>query len=170
MSKHRRNSIVLDEWTHVRPLAWSACFTTLFLATTAAFGQLICMGDACKCENEQAPPPNLSVAQAVHVTGKLTDELGIPFVFEIVQVRTIKEKAIIVTAAIDSHGRFDLGIVPAGQYRLIAARRLQDGKLERQALAGQPSPMSCSGEHACSITAIQHIYETELPFESCPPQ
>ncbi|MGB6688528.1 MAG: carboxypeptidase-like regulatory domain-containing protein [Terracidiphilus sp.] len=144
----------------------------LLLAPAAGFGQLICTGDACSCEEEKTPPPNFSVSKAVHVTGLLVDETGAPFVFEntIVQVRTVKEKAVIVTSSVDSQGRFDLGIVPAGQYRLIAARRLQNGTLERQPLADQPKPIACPGEADCSITAVQHIHGTELPFEFCPPQ
>jgi hypothetical protein len=144
----------------------------LLLSPAAGLGQLICTGDECSCVNEKTAPPNFSVAKAVRVTGLLVDETGAPFVFDntIVQVRTFAHKAVIVTARVDSQGRFDLGIVPAGQYRLIAARRLQNGKLERQPLADQPKPMSCSGEADCSITAVQHIHGTDERFEFCPPQ
>ena len=145
---------------------------TLF-ASTASFCQLVCTGNACSCDHEKTPPPNLSVTKLAHVSGILVEETtGLPFVFEntIVQVRTVGEKSVIATAAVDSQGGFDLGIIPAGQYRLIAARRLQNGKLERQPLADQPKPMECSGESDCSIRAIQHIHGTDLPFEFCPPQ
>ena len=142
-------------------------------ASTVAFGQLVCTGDACSCENETTPPPNFSVSKAAHVTGTLIEEeSGAPFAFEntIVQVRTIKERLAIVTATVDSRGQFDLGIIPAGQYRLIAARRLQNGKLERQPEADQPKSMACTGGSDCSITAVQHLHGTDLPFEFCPPQ
>jgi hypothetical protein len=144
----------------------------LMFGSTAAFGQLVCTGDACSCENEKVPPPNLSISQSVHVTGRLIGANGYPFVFEntVVQVRTIQEKRVIVTTTVDSLGEFDLGIISAGQYRLIAARRLQNGQLERQPLADQPKPMSCSGRSDCSITAVQHFHGTDLPFEFCPPQ
>jgi hypothetical protein len=133
---------------------------------------LICTGDACSCENEKTPPPNFTVTKAVRVTELLIEEHGAPFVFEntIIQVRTEKDKAVIVTASVDSQGKFDLGIVPAGQYRLIAARRFQNGKLGRQPEADQPRPMVCTGEADCSITAVQHLHGTDLPFEFCPPQ
>jgi hypothetical protein len=148
-------------------------FIAALFESTAVFGQLVCTGNACSCENEKTPPPNFSVSQSVHVTGKLIGENGYPFVFEntVVQVRTIMEKFVIVTATVDSHGQFDLGIIQTGQYRLMAARRLQNGKLERQPLADQPKPMSCSGGSSdCSIKAVQHLHETDLPFEFCPPQ
>ena len=106
------------------------------------------------------------------MSGKLISEYGDPFVFDntVVQVRTIKDKGVIVTTTVDAQGQFDLGIIPAGQYRLIAARRLENGKLERQPLADQPKPMKCPSESDCSIEAIQHIHGTDLPFEFCPPQ
>jgi len=149
-------------------------FIAILFPSNLAFGQLVCTGDACSCENEKTPPPNFSVSATVHVIGKLIEEQSkAPFVFEntVVQVRTIKDKLAIVTSTVDSNGQFDLGIIPAGQYRLIAARRLQGGKLERQPLADQPKPMSCSGASSdCSITAVQHLHGTDLPFEFCPPQ
>jgi hypothetical protein len=168
-----------EEWptTRPRPSLYSVIMRTVvaFIAVlfgySAAFGQLVCTGDACSCENEKTPPPNFSVSQSVHVTGKLVAESGYPFVFEntVVQVRTPKEKRVLVTATVDSLGQFDLGIIPAGEYRLIAARRLQNGKLGRQPLADQPKAMSCSGVSNCSITAVQHLHGTDLPFEFCPP-
>lgn len=148
-------------------------FFAVLFGSAAARGQLYCSGGACDCENEKTPPPNLSVEQLTHITGTLVDEVtGLPFVFEntIVQVRTVTAKSVIVSAAVDSKGRFDLGMIPAGHYRLIAARRMQNGTLERQPLADQPKPISCSGGPDCSITAVQHLHGTDLPFEFCPPQ
>ncbi len=146
-------------------------FIAVLFGSTAAFGQLVCSGDACSCENEKRPPPNFSVSQSVHVTGKLVGENGYPFAFDntVVQVRATNEKRVLVTATVDSMGQFDLGIIPAGDYRLIAARRLQNGKLGRQPLADQPKAMSCSGVSDCTITAVQHLHGTDQRFEFCPP-
>src|SRR5580658_5369256 len=131
-------------------------FGLLVPATT--FGQLVCLNGECSCDDERAPLPNLSVSRPVHVTGTLVDDVGAPFVFEntIVQLRTAKNKVVIVTVSVDRQGRFDIGVVPAGQYRLIAARRWDNGKLSRQPLFDQPKPMTCSGESDCLITAVQH--------------
>jgi hypothetical protein len=149
-------------------------FIAIVFPSNLAVGQLVCAGDACSCENEKTPPPNLSVSATVHVIGNLIEEQSkAPFVFEntVVQVRTIKDRHVIATSTVDSNGKFDLGSIPPGQYRLIAARRLQDGKLERQPLADQPKPMSCSGALSdCAITAVQHLHGTDMPFEFCPPQ
>lgn len=162
-----------QSWLYSKIMKKLIVFGAMLFASTASFGQLVCTGDACSCDREKTPPPNLSVAKLTHVTGTLVEETtGLPFVFEntIVQVRTAGEKSVIATDAVDSQGGFDLGIIPAGQYRLIAARRLQNGKLERQPLADQPKPMECSGGADCSIKAIQHIHGTDLPFEFCPSQ
>jgi len=148
-------------------------FFAMLFPSSFAFGQLVCIGDACSCKNEKTPAPNFSVSSSVRVTGKLIlENTGAPFVFEntVVQVWTINARTVIVAAKVDSQGQFDLGIVPPGQYRLIAAQRLQDGKLERQPGVDQPMPMSCSGASDCSITAVQRLHGTDLPFEFCPPQ
>lgn len=147
-------------------------FGAILFVSAAAFGQLVCIGDACSCDHEKTPPPNLSIAKLTHVRGTLVEETtGLPLIAEntIVQVRTVGEKSVVVMAVVDSQGHFDLGMIPAGQYRLIAARRLPNGNLERQ-LADQPKPMECSGESDCAVSAIQRIHGTDLPFEFCPPQ
>jgi hypothetical protein len=107
------------------------------------------------------------------VTGVLIEAVSqLPFVFNdtIIEVRNQETRAVVVHAKVDKEGQFDLGLIAAGKYRLIAAREKPNGKLERMALANQPSPMSCIGDSACRVVAIQHLHGTDLPFEFCPPK
>jgi hypothetical protein len=146
--------------------------TSVFLLPMSLWSQLICIGDACSCDKEIDAPPNLSIAKPVRVQGVLLDDLGAVFAFEntIVQVRNPKTKTILISVSVDAKGQFDLGIVPAGEYRLIAARKKMDGNLVRQPLMDQPKAMSCSSDSPCWIQAIQHQHGTDLPFEFCPPK
>jgi hypothetical protein len=153
-------------------------FVTLFAATLCfppgnLFSQLVCSGDACACDKEKALETNFDVEKPVHVTGVLIEAASqLPFVFDdtIIEVRRPETRTVIVHVKVNKEGQFNLGLLPAGKYRLIAAREKQNGKLERMPLADQPAPMSCTGDSSCKVLAIQHLHGTDLPFEFCPPQ
>ena len=149
-----------------------ACLVAIIISPLSLPGQLVCSGDACSCDKEADAPPNLSIAKPVEVQGVLLGEWGNVFSYEdtFVQVRNQKTKAVLISAPVDAKGHFDLGVFPAGEFRLIAARKKKDGTLERQPLADQPKSISCSGESTCWIEAIQHIHGSDLPFEFCPPK
>ncbi len=137
------------------------------------FSQLVCSGDACNCEKEKAPTTNFDVAKTAHVTGVLIEAASqLPFVFDdtIIEVRNPQTRSVIVHVKVNKEGQFDLGLIQAGKYRLIAAREKQNGKLKRMPLADQPAPMSCSDDSACRVVAKQHLHGTDQKFEFCPPQ
>jgi hypothetical protein len=146
---------------------------TLCFLPDNLFSQLVCSGDACTCDKEKAPTTNFDVAKPVHVTGVLIEAASqLPFVFDdtVIEVRNPETRSVIVHVKVNKEGQFDLGLIPAGKYRLIAAREKQNGKLERMPLADQPAPMACVDDSACKVLAIQHLHGTDLPFEFCPPQ
>jgi hypothetical protein len=76
----------------------------------------------------------------------------------------------LITVPVNDQGLFDLGVVPAGEFRLIAARKKADGSLERLPETDQPKRMICTEESECKVIAVQHIHGTDHPFEFCPPK
>lgn len=140
------------------------------LATGPAFSQLICEGNSCACDQEKAPLPNFSVASSVHVVGRLVDETGVPFEDAVIQLREPRSNTVIATVEVNRQGQFDLGVVPKGLFRLIAARRTKNGALERLPGMDQPKLMTCSAERDCAVDAVLRVHGTDLPFEFCPPQ
>jgi hypothetical protein len=155
---------------------------SMFLFPTLLFSQIVCLttdGKPCPpdpemkyCRGEEVTP-NLSVVKAVHISGILVEEnSGQPMVFknEIVQVRNPKSMAILISASVNENGLFDLGVVPAGEFRLLAVRKKADGSLERLPETDQPNRMVCIEESDCKVHAVQHIHGTDWLYEFCPPK
>ena len=152
------------------------------LGCSISFAQVVCLGsDGKPCPpdpemkfcREEAVRPNLSVAKAVHVSGILVEEsTGAPMAFknEIVQVRDPKSMAILISASVNESGLFDLGVVPFGEFRLLAVIKKADGSLERLPETDQPNRIICTEESDCKVKAIQHIHGTDWFYEFCPPK
>jgi len=145
-------------------------------------GQIVCVttdGKPCPpdpemkyCQNEPITP-NLSVAKTAHVRGILVEEeSGLPMVFknEIVQLRDAKSLAVLINSTVNEQGLFDLGVVSAGEFRLLALRRKPDSSLERLPETDQPKKMICIDETDCNVRAIQHTHGTDWLYEFCPPK
>jgi len=158
----------------MKPFMRIICVAAAMFFPLSLLGQLVCIGDgACSCDKEKIPSPNLLVAKSAHIVGTLIEEQsGLPFVFEntIIQLRDPKTMAVLVETHVKMDGQFDLGTVQAGVFRLIVARKLNDGRLGRMPLADQPKKMTCMNDSTCRIEAIQHLHGTDLPFEFCPPK
>jgi hypothetical protein len=159
----------------------SVCLS-IFLFPTFLISQIVCYttdGKPCppdpemKYCREEVVTPNLSVAKAAHVSGILVEEkTDLPMVFksEIMQLRDPKSMVILISVSVSENGLFDLGVVPAGEYRLLAVRKKADGSLERLPEIDQPNRMVCTEESDCKIYAVQHIHGTDWLYEFCPPK
>ena len=149
---------------------------TLFLLPIGLQSQLGCFPPGtpgkCSCEDEKVSP-NLTIAKPVRLTGSLLDAWGKPLRYNQsiirIDVRDPLKNQALSSAAIDERGRFDLGKVPAGKYRLIAFRMLGN-KPGRLPLLDQPKPVSCSSENRCKLDIFLTMRETDLPYTFCPPK
>jgi hypothetical protein len=150
----------------------------IFLLPLGIMGQLLCIdtrsgrsteGD-CSCENEKVSP-NLTVAKPVKLSGSLFDQTGAPIDYKetVIEVRDPLKNKTLFSAILDQQGRFDLGVVPEGTYRLVAFRR-EGTKASRLPLFDQPKLVSCSGENECKLEIVLAMHGTDQPFEFCPPK
>ena len=134
-------------------------------------GQLICLPTGnCSCENEKVSP-NLTIAKPVKLTGSLSDQTGVPIHFNMttIQVRSPWKNEVLSSAILDENGRFDLGTIPAGKYRLVAFW-MEEKRIRRLPLFDQPKPVFCSSENDCKLNIVLAIHATDQPFEFCPPK
>lgn len=133
--------------------------------------QLVCgPRQNCSCGKEKVSP-NLTVSNPVRLTGALYDPTGAPIQFEktIIQVRNAKNEEVLFSTELDNKGRFDLGIVPAGRFRLIPIWK-KDKEVARLPGFDQPKPSSCSGEKECDLRTVLSLHGTDQLFEFCPPK
>ena len=147
------------------------CVLVVLIASVYARAQFICVpAKNCSCDEEKVFP-NLRVLNSTTLRGAFTDPTGAPITFSrtIVQVRDLKSQAVLASAVLDGQGRFDLGEVPAGQFRFIAFQR-QGSKIRRLPLFNQPRPVSCSDKQACRLDIVLTMHATDQPFELCPPK
>ncbi|MGD0902893.1 MAG: carboxypeptidase-like regulatory domain-containing protein [Terracidiphilus sp.] len=126
----------------------------------------------CSCEDEKVSP-NLTITNRVKLTGSLLDAFGEPLRYNEsiihIEVRDPLTNEVLSSAAIDERGRFDLGAVPAGKYRLVAFRLLGK-KPSRLPLLDQPKPVSCSSKNQCKLEIVLTMHETDVPYLFCPPK
>ena len=122
------------------------------------------------CADEKVMP-NLSVAKPSRLSGILLDPTGAPITYKdtLVQIRNPQTGTVLFSASLDGKGQFDLGTVPAGEFRFIALL-IKDGKFNRLPLADQPTALSCNNETACNLKIVIHFHGTDDPIDSCPPR
>jgi hypothetical protein len=128
------------------------------------------------CKQEKVEP-NLAVAKPTKLTGVLLDGTGAPVDFgqatsgrkTVMQIRDLKTNAVLFSAPLLEDGRFDLGKIPAGEFRLLAVWA-KGGELTRLPLADDPKAMSCSGAPECQVKAVIHFHGTDDFYDSCSPK
>ena len=86
-----------------------------------------------------------------------------------IQVRKPWKNTVLFSSIIDEQGRFDIGLVPAGKYRLVIFW-IKDKKVSRLPLFDQPKPMVCSSENECKLKIELELHSTDQQFEYCPPK
>jgi hypothetical protein len=150
------------------------------LGSSVSFSQTICLGSDGKpcppgwemqlCDDEIVTS-NLFVAKPVKLIGVLFDPTGAPITFEktFIQIRDSQSKIVLLSTQLDVKGRFDLGTVPAGNYRFLAVW-IKEGKIKRLPLADQPTDLFCSDETECVLRIVIRFHGTDNPIDFCPPK
>jgi hypothetical protein len=137
-------------------------FSTAIIAPPMQ-SQLVQIGpsDPNYCENVEHLTPNLRVNELARISGSLVDDTGAPFKASRVELRTYisaKQQSSVKTVMTDEHGKFDLGKVEPGQYRLLAS--------DTRAFA-QPQTLTCAAKE-CTYDIKLHVNPTDLPASVCP--
>lgn len=105
--------------------------------------------------------PNLQLQQATHITGRVTDTPGAPLKRSQVELREYispRRQVTVKTITTDDDGRFDLGTVQKGKYRLLPSPTRA---------WKQPTKLECASER-CELNIALEINTTDLPDAGCP--
>jgi hypothetical protein len=135
-----------------------------FFLTAPIFGQAVQIRrnypDYCyKIEEIQ---PNLVMRQDAHISGTIVDQTTAPFIKSRVELRKYisqrKQISVQVTST-DVGAHFDLGIVKAGKYRLLASP---------SRAFKQPEELNCGVESDCKLKITLIVNPTDQLAASCP--
>lgn len=105
---------------------------------------------------------NLHVPSQLALKGRILDETGAPFVNSAVELRrwdSDTKQTAVSKVSTDSKGRFDLGKVDKGDYRLLAS--------PTRAFR-QPDEMWCRADAECVLEITLQANSTDLPDSQCP--
>src|SRR5215475_4075512 len=107
--------------------ALSLIFLNLLVSLSSPLpGQLVQVrpDDAHYCERVEPLKPNLNLSSSTYITGSVRDQTGDPFKNSQIELRAFvseKQQTPLLKVMTDDKGRFDLGEVKAGRYRLLAS-------------------------------------------------
>jgi hypothetical protein len=112
------------------------------------------------CKNRQVKP-NLRLVKSTHLFGVLADPSGAPFKRSKVELRrwiSTTDQVSLKVVETDDSGRFDVGVIEAGQYRFLPS-----------ATGGfkQPESLSCP-QAECRVELVLQINPTDTPESVCP--
>ena len=127
-------------------------------------GQLVTVGPAGPdyCYRVEKIQPNLELKHEVHVAGRVEDQSGAPIQNSPVVLRRYisqRKQIGVETVSTDVNGRFDLGIVSQGKYRLLAS--------PNRGFA-QPTALQCSDANTCELMITLVVNPTDQPAVNCP--
>ena len=121
-----------------------------------------------KCEDEHVSS-NFRVEHAVEVHGVVLDASGTTFSQITLQLRSLHDSSVLKSAAVDEKGKFDFGIVPSGEFRLVPAK-FENNKIMRVPGFDPPHTVICSSDKACELQLLLPVRPTDLPYTFCPPK
>jgi len=105
---------------------------------------------------------NLHIQSPVRATGKIEDQTGAPFKNSSVELRRYiseTKQRTQLKVSTDSQGKFDLGTVPKGEYRLLAS--------PTRAFK-QPEEMWCKPDEQCRLEIVLIANPTDQFDGQCP--
>lgn len=114
------------------------------------------------CSHVEAIHPNFAPTEDVLVSGRITDQTTAPFRNSPIELRrfTSEHKQVTVKkVSTDANGKFDLGLVKHGDYRLL---------LSPHRGFKQPEKLECSLTRDCILDAVLVINPTDGPAAGCP--
>jgi hypothetical protein len=152
-----------------------------FGVSRICFSQVACIGSEAHCEKVQRKicaaelrkpaPANLFVPVDEQVTGRLMDQadapLGGPDIALL--IKDVPGQTVLGTATPGQDGRFSLGPLKSGYYRLLAARR-NNGSIERLAPFSPPAAIECQGTNPCEVDIRLIGGATDQVTDTCPPR
>ena len=113
------------------------------------------------CSQVEPIRPNLILTGDIRVQGRVTDQTTAPFRKSPIELRRFVSENNVVTvkkSTTDSEGRFDLGVVKQGKYRLL---------LSPHRGFKQPDKLECDSMD-CKMDAVLITNPTDTLAASCP--
>ncbi len=140
----------------------------LFLASTL-LGQVVYVGKAPSkselkafCERVETIQPNLELQETTHIKGSISADGAYPLPNSPLELRkyvSSRKQTQVKTVRTDGTGKFDLGMVEPGSYRLLASPS-RDLK--------QPNDLKCGGDGQCELEITLHANNSDMPESVCP--
>lgn len=137
----------------------------LLALSTALAAQLVTVPDEPDpdyCLEVEHIRANLHVPSPANVVGRILDQTGAPLKDSRVELRRyVSEREQISTKAVntDADGKFELGTVTKGDYRLLASP---------SRAFKQPEELWCSSEAKCFLEIRLQANPSDLPDSQCP--
>jgi len=134
------------------------------MLASPVLAQLVQIGpnDPNYCYDVEKIHPNFEVQGQIHVLGTVRDETTAPFTNSRVELRKYisqRKQVSVRVVSTDSAGRFDLGIVSRGKYRLLAS--------PTRAFK-QPAALQCQNIDKCELKITLIVSPTDMPDSQCP--
>ena len=149
----------------------AAAFVPFVLCMGLAHGQAVVVGQDGKsgpppgspeyCESVEPLRPNLVSTADVTVQGRVTDQTNAPLKNSAIELRRFisgSKQETVKKLSTDAHGKFDLGTVKRGEYRLL---------LSPHRGFKQPEKLECSPP-TCTLDAVLIVNSTDQLASSCP--
>ncbi len=143
-----------------------ATFMALYWMMSGTHGQIVQRGATPitpeYCLQDETIRPNFSPTHDVVVHGRITDQVNVPLQKSSIELRRYvseQEQVTVKKISTDSDGKFDLGLVRAGGYRLL---------LSPHRGFKQPDKLQCSSSKDCTINAVLVVNSSDGPAAGCP--
>lgn len=117
------------------------------------------------CSQVEPIHPNFTPAEDVVVRGRITDQTTAPFQNSPIELRRFiseRKQVTVKKVSTDADGKFDLGLVKHGDYRLL---------LSPHRGFKQPEKLECSSippTRDCTVDAVLIVNPTDGPAAGCP--
>jgi 5-hydroxyisourate hydrolase-like protein (transthyretin family) len=134
------------------------------VSVTLSPGQIVQVGptDPNYCYKIETIHPNLELHKSLRVIGTVSDQLGAPLKNSPVELRKYisqRKQVNVKMTKTDADGRFDLGTIELGRYRLLPSP---------SRVFKQPSKVQCENGSTCDLKITLMVNATDQPDSICP--
>jgi hypothetical protein len=134
------------------------------MSVTLSPGQLVQVGPSGPdyCYKIETIHPNLELNKSFRVIGTVSDQSGAPLKNSRVELRRYisqRKQVKVKMTTTDADGRFDLGTIEPGRYRLLPSP---------SRVFKQPSKLQCENEGTCDLKITLVVNATDQPDSICP--
>ena len=152
----------MAKWKRILLALLIGCvFTAAQVVQVGADGKSVPRATPEYCSQVEPIRPNLIVIEDTRVQGRVTDQTTAPFRKSPIELRRFASENDVVTmkkSTTDGEGRFDLGVVKQGKYRLL---------LSPHRGFKQPDKLECDSMD-CKIDAVLIANPTDALAANCP--